>query len=174
MSSLPGLATDLKGIAAEMTARHPRLRRHVERAVALLERKGLWLDATCPLSESAYIARSSDGTREYQVLAGHCSCEAGLRGRLCYHRVARRIKEVAYERQRAALFAEEADAQPEEEPAPCPTSDTPPHRPIPDVTRWRWVAGRLPKRKTIRQDQAEMGAHLRRQALSVPLGATIH
>jgi hypothetical protein len=172
--TLPKLPTDIKSIAEELSARHPRLAPQIAKAVQMIEASRLWLDLDCPIAEAGYLATSSDGSREYQVLAGYCTCEAGLRGRLCYHRTARRIKEVAYERQRAQFFAEEADAQPEEEPAPCPTSDTPPHRPIPDVTRWRWVAGRLPKRKTIRQDQAEMGAHLRRQVIAVPLGATIH
>jgi hypothetical protein len=165
MSNLPELATDLKGIAAEMAACHPHLRRHIERAVALLERKGLWLDATCPLNESAYIARSSDGTREYQVLAGHCSCEAGLRGRLCYHRVARRLREISCERLRAELFAGWADAEAQHQ--------LPPTQPIPGATRWRWQAGKIQPR-SIRADQRAMGEHLQREATRRPSDSTLH
>ena len=165
METLQQPATTIKGIAAEMTARHPHLRAQIAKAVELLERKGLWLDPTCPLAEDAYIARSSDGRREYQVLAGHCTCEAGIRGRLCYHRVARRLREVSCERFRAELF--DGWAQAEE------VAQLPPTQPIPGATRWRWTGGKIQPR-SIRADQRAMGEHLKHEAARRPSDSTLH
>ncbi len=116
-------------------------------------------------SESGEIfARSSRHLGlSYRVEANRCECPA--RKGVCWHRVARRML-IRYEEILADFSDGTLPSQPEQ---------TPPIKPLPGVTRWRWKAGKLPpKAKTIKQDQSELGRHLRHLTHEIPLGTTIH
>lgn len=86
---------------------------------------------------------SSDGVNSYHVKAEQCPCAAGSHGKLCYHRVARRIY-LLWERYLAAIIADEQG------------TPVKPAR-LKSETRWRWKAGKLPRKSTIKKDQERLG-----------------
>jgi hypothetical protein len=62
----------------------------VAKAVELIED-----NAIHPLRGRIWLAVSTDGSRVHRCTSSRCSCEAGVKGRSCYHQLAARALEVA-------------------------------------------------------------------------------
>ena len=52
-------------------------------------------NAIHPLRPRIWLTVSTDGSRVHRTTAHACSCEAGVKGRSCYHQLAARVLEVA-------------------------------------------------------------------------------
>lgn len=82
----------LQSLCARLVESKPNLRHQVSRAYDLLVSGGIW---PCAFFDDGAVALSSNGVTEYMVGPGFCECPAGEVGRLCYHRLARRMMWVA-------------------------------------------------------------------------------
>ena len=52
-------------------------------------------NAIHPLRGRVWLAVSTDGSRIHRCTSSHCTCEAGVKGRSCYHLLAARVLEAA-------------------------------------------------------------------------------
>lgn len=52
-------------------------------------------NAIHPLRDRIWLAVSTDGGRVHRCTAHACTCEAGIKGRRCYHSLAARVLEAA-------------------------------------------------------------------------------
>lgn len=77
----PGCAAILR---REATADHKT--HQIESARELITDGGI-----AHLRNAVYLTVSTDGTRFHRTTATHCTCEAGIKGRRCYHTAAVRI-----------------------------------------------------------------------------------
>lgn len=83
----------LQSLCALFVEAKPRVRDQVSRAYDLVVSESVW---PSPFFDGAVVALGSDGVTEYEVDANLCSCQAFERGKLCYHRIARRLFKVAH------------------------------------------------------------------------------
>lgn len=91
--SAPTLA-HLQHLIAQFFETHPLLRRQLSRAYDLVVSGGV---RPCAEMSGAFLVLSSNGVTEYKTTANLCECAAGEAGRLCYHRIARRLFAVAHQ-----------------------------------------------------------------------------
>ena len=82
----------LQSLIARFYETHPQLRRQLSRAYDLVVSGGV---RSCPEMSGAFEVLSSNGVTTSRVTANLCECAAGEAGRLCYHRIARRLFVVA-------------------------------------------------------------------------------
>jgi hypothetical protein len=169
----PCLPVTVKGVAADLLIKRPKLADRIKKAVSLIEEGHIRYQ-----DQGVYLALSSDGKTFYSVEIHRCTCKAGQTDKVCYHRIAFYILDTRSFNQTEVDF-EDAIAR-EEQPTPpsIPQQQDPSGRaehPVFVLPAKRVQSvGRMDKALTIRHSMTRLGERLTEVFNTRPATAKLH